>query len=435
MRHNRREFFICVIPSVLAFALSGVYAIVDGFFVGNSIGDVGLSTINIAYPVTALLQAAGTGIGMGGAVQYAIRAAQGKQKEQNAYFSGTLILLLISSLSIMLSAFFARRPILILLGAQGEVFELGEEYLFVISLGSIFQIFGTGVVPLIRNMGGSLYAMGSMAAGFAANIILDYFFVWVFPFGIKGAAAATVIGQAVTAAGGMLYFVWKRCPFLLPDINRKKTVYMTILKIAVSPFGITFSPMLTLMLMNRFAMRTGGTEAVACYACVAYVTTIVYMLLQGVGDGSQPLISQYYGRQDKEKMRHAGSMAYRMAAAVAAVSAVVLYFARKVAGSLFGASSAVNQEVAEALPFFLAGFLFLSYTRITTSVFYASEKSIQSYILVYAEAVFLFVFLLFLPDRMGISGLWSSVLGAQIMTAILAKLQNSSFVKRKCIVR
>ena len=429
MRYNRREFFICVIPSVLAFALSGIYAIVDGFFVGNSIGDVGLSAINIAYPVTALLQAAGTGIGMGGAVQYAIRAAQGKQKEQNAYFSAALVLLLVCSISITGVTFLVRRPVLILLGAQGEIFELGEGYLFVITLGTVFQIFGTGVVPLIRNMGGSLYAMGIMAAGFAVNILLDYLFVWVFPLGIKGAAAATVIGQAVTAAGGLLYFIRRRLTFALPDISRRKTAYMTILKIAVSPFGITFSPMVTLMLMNRFAMWTGGTQTVACYACVAYVTTIVYMLLQGVGDGSQPLISQHYGCRDREKLRHTEYMAYMTAAIVAVASAGVLYFAREMVGYLFGASSAVNQEVAEALPFFLVGFLFLSYTRVTTSVFYASEKSIQSYILVYAEPVFLFVFLLFLPDRMGISGLWGSVLGAQIVTAILAKLQNSSFVK------
>lgn len=68
--NNKRTFFQYVIPSVLSFALSGVYAIVDGFFVGNSIGDAGLSAINIAYPITAVLQSVGTGIGMGGSVKY-----------------------------------------------------------------------------------------------------------------------------------------------------------------------------------------------------------------------------------------------------------------------------------------------------------------------------------------------------------------------------
>ena len=73
--NNKRTFFLYVIPSVLSFALSGVYAIVDGFFVGNSIGDAGLSAINIAYPITAVLQSVGTGIGLGGSVKYSILKA------------------------------------------------------------------------------------------------------------------------------------------------------------------------------------------------------------------------------------------------------------------------------------------------------------------------------------------------------------------------
>ena len=71
-----KTFFKYVIPSILSFALSGVYAIVDGFFVGHSVGDMGLSAINVAYPVSAVLQAAGTGIGMGGAVYYSISRAE-----------------------------------------------------------------------------------------------------------------------------------------------------------------------------------------------------------------------------------------------------------------------------------------------------------------------------------------------------------------------
>ncbi len=79
---NVRTFFQYVIPSVLSFALSGVYTIVDGFFVGNSIGDLGLSAVNIVYPVVALIQALGTGIGMGGAIYYSIYKAEKRKHRQ-----------------------------------------------------------------------------------------------------------------------------------------------------------------------------------------------------------------------------------------------------------------------------------------------------------------------------------------------------------------
>lgn len=84
------------------------------------------------------------------------------------------------------------------MGAGGELFIRAKEYIVVISLGTIFQIFGTGLVPFIRNLGGSAYAMVSMIAGFITNIIADYLFVWVWEQGMAGAAIATVVGQGMT---------------------------------------------------------------------------------------------------------------------------------------------------------------------------------------------------------------------------------------------
>lgn len=92
-----KTFFKYVIPSILSFALSGVYAIVDGFFVGHSVGDLGLSAINVAYPVSAVLQAAGTGIGMGGAVYYSISRAEKKENRAREFTAATLWMLLLFS--------------------------------------------------------------------------------------------------------------------------------------------------------------------------------------------------------------------------------------------------------------------------------------------------------------------------------------------------
>lgn len=145
-KNHKALFFQYVIPSIIAFALSGVYAIVDGYFVGNTIGDVGLSAINIAYPIVAVLQALGTGIGM-------------------------------------------------------------------------------------------------------------------------GAAAATIIGLALTSN-------------------------------------------VSLVLINRFSAFYGGEKAIATYACVSYIICIIYLILQGVGDGSQPLMSRYYGEGDKSSLKETRRLAY-----------------------------------------------------------------------------------------------------------------------------
>ena len=147
-----KTFFKYVIPSMLAFALSGIYAIVDGFFVGNSIGDQGLATINLVYP-----------------------------------------LLIAVSLLLTLVYLPLNKTLLHLLGMQGQLEIYGLQYMRVITAGILFQVLGVGLVPLIRNMGKSLQAMAAMIAGFLTNIVLDYLLVWVLPYGLPGAAAATVL--------------------------------------------------------------------------------------------------------------------------------------------------------------------------------------------------------------------------------------------------
>ena len=200
----RRSFFQYVIPSMLAFALSGVYAIADGFFVGNALGDNALAAINVAYPLTAFLQAVGTGIGMGGAIEYSIQIGKGNHQEARQYYGMALILLGIASVLLTLLYLAGASYILGLFGATGDIFTLGKEYLLYISFGAVFQIVGTGLVPLIRNMGGAVIAMAAMITGFLTNILLDYLFVWVFPWGMMGAAVATAIGHDFPGMCGFL---------------------------------------------------------------------------------------------------------------------------------------------------------------------------------------------------------------------------------------
>ena len=283
-----RTFFRYVIPSVLSFALSGVYAIVDGFFVGNSIGDLGLSAVNIAYPIVAVIQALGTGIGMGGAIYYSIYL-------------------------LTISVFLLNGTLLRLLGANGELLALGKEYIAVIALGAALQVIGTGLVPFIRNHGGSLYAMVSMIAGFVTNIILDYLFVWVLEQGVAGVAWATIIGQGMTMLIALAYLLRNRQFTLDIPFAKFGKVPASIIKIGIAPFGLAMSPNISLIIINRFSIFYGGESAIATYACIAYVICIIYLILQGAGDGSQPLLSQHYGEKNFDKLKSTRKMTYGFA--------------------------------------------------------------------------------------------------------------------------
>ena len=415
-----KEFFSYVIPSVLAFALSGVYTIVDGFFIGQSLGDIGLAAITLGYPVSALVGAIGTGLGLSGAIRFTILSAQGEAKKRQECFTGTTLLMLLVSVLLTALLFGLTQPIMRLLGARGETLVLSTEYARIIALGAVFQLLATGFVPFIRNMGGASFAMIAMIIGFVTNIILDYTFVWVAGWGMAGAALATIIGQAVTMLASLVFFTVKKIRPQLPVFTELRALWKQVLQVALSPFGLTFSPTITMLLMNRFLLFYGNEQSVAVYGCIGYIISIIYLLLQGVGDGSQPLISQYYGEGDQASVRYTRRLAYRTAAVMIVVCMIGVYLARAKVGILFGASPEANTGVIQYLPFFLATLLFLAFVRITTSYFYATEKTLLSYVLVYAEPVYTLLALLILPLFLKLTGVWLAVPTAQAVTFIIA---------------
>ncbi len=233
--NKNRAFFAYVIPSVLAFALSGVYTIVDGFFVGQSMGDIGLAAITLGYPVSALVGAVGTGIGLAGAIRFTILQAQGAEWERRICFSGTAALMLLVGAVLTALLFGSARPIMQALGAEGTVLDLSAEYARVIGLGAVFQLLATGFVPFIRNMGGASFAMAAMILGFLTNIGLDYALVWVVSWGMTGAALATIIGQGVTMAAALVFFAVKRCSLRPPAPRVLGPLWRDVLKVAFSP--------------------------------------------------------------------------------------------------------------------------------------------------------------------------------------------------------
>lgn len=423
---DTKTFFKYVFPSILSFALSGVYAIVDGFFVGNSLGDIGLSAVNIAYPIEAFIQAVGTGLGMGGAIYYSIYRAEKKEHEARMFTAGALWLMLISSVILTVLVLLCCNPILQLLGATGNMLALAEEYIVIVTVGTALQIFGTGLVPFIRNLGGSFYAMIAMIAGFITNIILDYLCVWVWGQGVAGAAIATVIGQGVTMLIALVYILRKKQFTLKIPISKAGTVSASILKIGVAPFGLAMSPNISSIIINRFSASYGGEPAIATYACIVYMICIIYLVFQGVGDGSQPLISQYYGERDFTRLKSIRRLAYSFAMLLAIIGCIIMYLTRGSLGLLFGASNEVNTEVAKIIPIFLVSVPFVAIVRVTTASFYASEKSALSYVLTFIEPILMLTLMLILPPLFGGQiMIWWSIVIARILPAILALILKS----------
>ena len=185
-----------------------MYSIVDGIFVGKAAGDTGLAAINIAWPIPALITALGIGIGTGGSVLYSHYRGRGEQKVCENLFELTMTLLIGTGILATILLSLVQKPFLEILGAAGSVQTEAIKYTAIIIAGSILQVAGTGIMPLLRNMNQSLGAMLSMAAGFAVNILVNYYLMFRLNMGIKGAAFGTVTAQAVVVMAGCA-ILWK----------------------------------------------------------------------------------------------------------------------------------------------------------------------------------------------------------------------------------
>ena len=405
---------------MLAFALSGLYGVVDGFFLGNAMGDAALAAINVAYPITAFVQALGTGIGMGGAVQYTIHKAQKKTLDAAKCFGATLLMLLISGFIMTPILLTMNIPMLKALGLQGELLQLGNEYITWIAMGTMFQILGTGLVPFMRNLGNAYVSMVAMIIGAIFNITFDYLLIWVFHQGMKGAAIASAMGQVVAFVVSIGFVLWKKEKILIKKIPL--SLVKKIGLVACSPFGLSFAPNITLILVNLNAVTYGGEFAVTCYAPISYITYTVMALLQGISDGCQPLVSLFYGKGEDKESKSIYKMSRNFSVAIGVLFMILVIWKGRWVVRIFGSSPEVTQYVLDVLPIFLTGMAFSGLSRAAISYFYATEKNTRAYILIYGEAILLAILLLIIPKIVGIIGTWISIMLSQILVAVMSQL-------------
>ena len=344
---------------------------------------------------------------MAGAIQIAINKGKKDEETERRYLGNAFVLLLLAGILLTGLLLMLYPVILRLFGASGEIYTYGAGYIRIIAAGAAIQVFSTGMMPIIRNYDGAVTAMAAMVAGFVTNIIFDWLFVSVLGYGVEGAAVATLMGQAVTVVPAVIYLTRKVGLFHYAYFPLRRNVVRYLLAIAASPFGLTLSPNIVIMIINKGSIVYGGDTAVSCYAVVSYVICVVQLLVQGVGDGAQPLIGRYYGSREYEGVRKVRAMAYMMAAGVTILCIGAIIMTRGSLAGIFGVSSQVQEMYETVILYFAAGLVFAAFLRVTTSYFYAVEQNLSAYILIYGEPSLLAVLIaLVLPGLLGLSGVW-----------------------------
>lgn len=430
-----KTFFMYVLPSVTAMILSGVYVIVDGIFVGQATGDAGLAAINIAYPIVNITSAIGTGIGAGGAVLMSMSLGAGKEDEAERVLGNTLTFMAVVSFFVTIILAVFSKDLIKLLGASKEIFPLAYEYGIVIMVGAVFNIFGVGIAPVIRNDGNPKKCMLIMICGMITNIVLDWLFIIILGWGLFGAALATIIGQTVTTVLGILHFVLKKSNVKLYIKNIRLNIQRikNTIVIGISPFGTSLAVAFVAVMFNLRSLGFGGDNGVSIYCTISYAVCPLRLLLEGIGEGMQPLNSFYHGARLWESEKRTLRLGIITAITAGILEFILLTAASPLVPVIFGVSSGLYKSVIEGTKIFAFVFPFLGIERVAISYFYSTGKAKFAAMLIYGDTFLVMPLCIFIiPMILGLKGVWaaySSVYFILSIFAVIFLLKNAGFKK------
>ena len=410
---------------MLSMLLVGMYSIVDGYFLCQAMGDDGLTAINLAWPLLAFMTAVGTGIGTGGSIIMTIRNARGDISGALRAKATTLLLLIGASLLIMPIYYLFIGKLLTLLGARGNIHAYGYDYMLVLTIGTLFQVLGAGLVPVIKNIGKPLYCMIIMVVGMITNILLDAWFMLGLDMGLDGIAYATCIAQAMVAALALFPLIKSK---LGPTWYRlERETALEALKIGASPFGLTLAPAIVMIFTNFQCLRYGGNATVAVYTVMAYAAYFIYSTMQGLADGVQPLISHCTGANDAQGVSKVLKKSFALGFSISGIFMVAFYVTRYHFPIIYGVSHGVAVECMSAMVAVAISAPFVVVARIMSAYFYAMDDSKNASILVYADPFILTpLFVFSLPLVMGTAGIWFAYPATQVALTLLALVLKSS---------
>lgn len=406
------------IPTVFSLLMSGLYGVMDGLFVGRAVGDAGLAAINIAWPIAAVITAVGIGIGSGGSVLYSNSNGKGEQERGELVYHQTITLLFAAAMVLLIVLGFTYPAILSALGAKGDVYQKAVEYIQIIIFGAVFQVMGTGFIPMLRNRNLAFQAMVSMAAGMGVNGVLNYLLLFVVKIGIRGAAVGTIAAQFVVLVISS-YLIYGRQKVHLKVVWQHKIIG-EILKIGISAFGLSLAPSIVLLFTNLQCLKYGGDAAVACYAVISYIVFPVQSMLMGIGDGTQPLMSFYSGAKKMEELRFVKKIASIAVVGMGAVFFVIVILVSKYIPDVFGMQMESQAYFGTGMAVSAVSFLFTGLAKFHISYLNATLQVKKAMQLVYGETIVVAPFLIFLlPYVFKINGIWLSLPGTQLIMLLI----------------
>lgn len=400
-----------------------LYSMVDGFFVAKFVGEKALSAVNISMPFINLVFALGIIAAVGSQTLCGIFIGKEDYLKANKVFSFNMMT--VSILSLILTAVFYifREKIAVFLGATGDLYPYVMDYFGNIIYFVPFFMISYNMEILVKVDGFPRLAMKTVLTCGISNVVLDYLFVGVLGWGIKGAAFATGISQVISTLVYLVHFTVGKSNLEFVEVKFKLETLKNIFVLGIGDFVSEVGVGVIIFLYNFFIIKFLGTDEIATFSVISYLNQLVLMVFAGITQGIQPLLSFYYGQKDFKSCKKIFKNALIMVMANAIFFFVIFHiYSSNIFGLFLGEnpeqiSYSVTAMMKFTYSFFIAGF------NVLIAAICVSFIMPKYSILINVFRSILFIALaLFVTTRINPEYIWFSSLISETLTFIFAMI-------------
>lgn len=292
------------LPGIIAMTASSLYNIVDSIFIGHGCGAMALSGLTVAKPFMDICAAFGSLVGVGASTMVAIKLGEKDYESANKVLGNVIVLNVLLSAIVMVVGLAFLDPILYAFGASETDIVYAREYIRIILYGNILTHIYFGLNAVLRAMGHPRSSMAATIVAVFVNVVLDPIFIFKFDMGVRGAALATIISQAIAVVWQMIVF----CdPTEVVHFHRgiwrlDKVITRRALEIGMSPFLMNLAHCFVVIIINNCLMMYGGDMAKASFGIINRFTFVFAMIVMGLNQGMQPIAGYNYGAKQYNRM-------------------------------------------------------------------------------------------------------------------------------------
>ena len=412
------------IPAIIGMVVNALYNIVDRMFIGNipDIGSLAITGVGITMPIMTIVLAFGMLIGIGTTANISLNLGKGNRTTAEKLLGNAFTLSIIVGLAIAITGTIFANPILNLFGASENTLFYAKEYIGIILLGCTFNILSFALNSTVRADGNPKMSSITMVIGCGANIILDYLFIFVLNLGVKGAALATIISQAITFFIILYYYTAGNSNLKLKIENfklKKHLVTMTF-AIGIAPFATQIANSLVQVIANN-ALKTYGSDlAIGAMTVISSLNIIFMMPIFGINQGCQPIIGFNYGAKKYERAKEAFKYATIAACVICIIGFISIQCFPTQIISLFNNDPELTTLAIKGIRIYLLMMPVVGINIVATSYYQSIGKAkISMFVSLLRQVILLIPFTIILPKFIGLDGVWAAGACADSLSVII----------------